>query len=250
MMSEYMNLFIKLQYERYCKEIRKIPKLKSVIVVNNFDDWAKFESEDLYKCNYILYIDSELENEPNEFIEQILFHEFTHISDSLRFKMFSFEKFKSIMKIYSEIYASKIQMDRMLLTESHKPYTLDQEVVYGGILTLKSFMDQTYDKLKSEFMIPEGFITTTNLKFDLNKLYYYIGFLKSLKSNNIKYVQQLNEIKVFGNLFKEVCDYVLNNKVNIDVLYKYEKELTKLIKDTIEMHNKTFCEDIVNKVLQ
>ncbi len=249
MISEYMELLIKFEHLKYNKEVCKIPKLQSIIPVHNFKAWAEFKSEDLYNSKYILYIDDKLEDKPDEFIDQILFHEFTHIVDSRRFLKFDLEKFQNMMNIYSEIHASQIQMNRLIKTEKSKPYSLDQEVIHGGILTLRSFMDQTYNRLKKEFSVPNVPFNKSNLRLNLKELYYYVGYSKSLKNNNIIYNQNFSEINIFGNEFEKLYNYVLTEKVDSNILYEYDRNLTKLVKTTIETHNKSFINDIVNKII-
>ena len=154
-----------------------------------------------------------------------------------------------MMNIYSEIHASQIQMNRLIKTEKSKPYSLDQEVIHGGILTLRSFMDQTYNRLKKEFSVPNVPFNKSNLRLNLKELYYYVGYSKSLKNNNIIYNQNFSEINIFGNEFEKLYNYVLTEKVDSNILYEYDRNLTKLVKTTIETHNKSFINDIVNKII-
>lgn len=246
MNSEFIQQFTKLQQLIYSKEICKIPQI-SIKEVNSPGVYAHFKSEDLYNEKYILYLSNKLTYKPEEFIQQILFHEFTHVVDSIKFKKYNLEKFESLMEIYSEINASRIQMNKILQTENNEPFSLDQEIKYENILTLQSFMDQTYNHVVEEFTIPSTLFDENNLKMNQKQLYYYIGYVKSLKDNNIQYNMPLCNIEIFGDQFQRLHDYILNENVDIDILYLYEKELAHLIKSTIRQHNVSMIGNAIRK---
>lgn len=65
------------------------------------------------------------------------------------------------MFIFSEIHASEIQMDKMLTTQDKKPYSLNQDVIFDGVLSLKAFMDQSALHVKDQFYKKKTFMCAT-----------------------------------------------------------------------------------------
>ena len=108
-------------------------------------------------------------------------------------------------------------------------------------------MDQTYKHVTAEFKIPATLFSDNNLRLDLKKLYYYIGYSKSLKDNNIQYNMSLTEIEIFGKQFQRLYDYILYERIDFNVLYIYEKELILLIEDTIYTHNLSKISSVIRK---
>ena len=124
MVSEKLKTKILLIWNKY-NDISQIPKIKKILPSFKNNSWAFFSNEDLYNQNYKLYINEKIENQPDELIEFVLFHEFTHIADSINFLTYSFDDFQKLMTICSEVHASEILMDRLLLTQIQKPYSLE-----------------------------------------------------------------------------------------------------------------------------
>lgn len=81
----------------------------------NIDYLAQMEAEDLYNQRYILHFDYMLfAIMDNTEIASILFHEFTHLTDSLSLRVLPYAKFKTVMQLYSEIHAYEIELGRAL----------------------------------------------------------------------------------------------------------------------------------------
>lgn len=250
MISEYLKKQIEFQWLKYNKFINKIPQIESVKESSENISWAYFKSDDIYSQKYILYVDPKLEETYDEFIEQILFHEFTHIYDSLKFKGINKENFNELMNIYSEIHASQIQMDRMLLTQSTKPYSLDKQITCEKKVILKSYMEHSLYKLEQEFATPQEKITPENLKYSQKQLFYFIGNLSSLKNNGIEFnYSYLNMDEKFTPLFYEITNYVLNEDIDAKTIIQYSQQLTALIKDTIKFYNKKYLSLEIENVL-
>lgn len=243
MISERMNKIVSSLWMSYNNIIKKIPQISDIVSSNNNGFWAEFMIEDLYNKKYTLYIFSDLEKMPYEFIEQILFHEFTHLADSLDFLKYKYDDFVSVMNIYSETHASEIQMDRMLLTQTTRPWSLDNNVIHGGILSLNSFMKQTFNHLENEFCVPKERITINNLKYDQKNLYYFTGYLISLSKHNIKFNWKFQNTDIyFIPIFTEIIELLLSGDYDIQSIIQLNNHLIQMIKDKIYNHNKIYNE--------
>lgn len=234
--------------EKYNSEYYVTPKINSIELVN-IGAWGHFDTKKMFDKQYDLKIDTELFDQNDKFIQQILYHEFTHMYDSTIFIEYDADLFKDIMEIYSEIHASEIQMNTILLTQS-RPYDLSKTVIHRGELTLQSFMDQTLKHVITEFTSPSGKITPSNLGFDFKELYYFIGYLLSLKKNGINYIYEYKDIAPeFINIFKKITDYILNNtEYDYNILLKLQNEFSSTIKEHIASHNRKIAENILENV--
>lgn len=221
-------------YIDYTNNIYQIPKLDDIIELNSNDMFFQFKISDLYRKKYILYFDSQVEDEIDEFLYQNLFHEFTHVADSLNFLDKDIDYFKNVMFIYSEIHASQIQMDKMLKTQQGNSYKIDKDVTYGGILTLQSFMDQSLDHAIKEFD------TSNGGTHDIRNTYYFIGYLKSLKEHGISYNYIYNvENQDLVNAVAMLTEDILNDKYTYDRLIKIDKYIEAIIKGIISRSTKS-----------
>lgn len=230
MISEYLRLHVELQWKKYNKIVCSIPKLNNIIPVSKEYSWCQFTADDLYNQKYNLYINTELEETPDEFIEQTLFHEFTHMADSITFLSYDKESFKSIMKIYSETHASKIQMDRILTTQ--KSLSLNNTIIHGGEIRLSSFMDQTFQHLIDQFN-GEIFLSG-EVRFDTNNLYYFIGYLQSLLNHKLNYRYTYDRVHIaFRPLFKEITSILIEDKSSYPTLINCDNKLNYVIKQYI-----------------
>lgn len=242
-------------WTEYNSEYFKIPQIDNIELVN-LGSWGHFDSDVTFNRQYILKVDPELFDQNENFIKQILYHEFTHMYDSTIFYGYDKNSFKKIMQIYSEVHASEIQMD-ILLSTQNVPYNLDKSVIHRGELTLRSYMDQTLKHIIDEFTPPSGKITQSNLKFDFKELYYFIGNLLSLKKNGIQYNFEYTDIPTeFIVIFEKITAYFLNNtEYNHDLLLSLQENLSNTIKDYIATHNNSIAEHFlenadINDILQ
>lgn len=145
--SNAYTMIIKQTYKNYQKENNlKLPDISEVKYDKTDEFWGKFNTQDLYNKNYILHICDDLLSENKKFMKQILYHEFTHLSDSLRFVDKSYKDFECIMQSYSEYHAAEVEMIERL-NEIEQPVTLSSDIYHIGILTLESFMRQTFEHL-------------------------------------------------------------------------------------------------------
>nr|DAP88111.1 MAG TPA: deuterolysin [Caudoviricetes sp.] len=226
MIDTITNKIILSWHKNYCENVCRIPSLNNIIENNDTESVAQFLVKDLYFQEYNLYVNPTILDHTPEYVGQILFHEFTHIADAEKFHDYSFSDFKDIMFIFSEIHASEIQMDKMLTTQDKKPYSLNQDVIFNGILSLKSFMDQSALHVKDQFLQKENVRVC-----DIREVYYYCGYLKSLQKHNITYQYSFKELDeeirnvislVIDQSGKDINDYLRLLKIH-NLLKAYEK---------------------------
>ena len=241
MLNERVDRIIKSTYKRYCEFIDNIPEITEIKVMDgNYAD-MQFFPEDLYNEKYVLYINQSVESESAQFIENTLWHEFTHISDSITLKDYEYEKFKNIMMIYSEIHAAETQMNHMLRTQDMPPYALNKEIEHGGFITLKKYMDTSLKHAMESFILPPWIVLPFDDVCDSKNLYYFIGYLKSLHENSIKYEYNYSGInEKYIDLFNELTEYILNNKYNFDKLVEFHTQIKTITKTVVAEHNKSF----------
>lgn len=105
---------------------------------NNVDYWFEFNNEELYTGIYNLKVCMDVFCLKDSYIKSCLFHEFTHLYDSLKFKTLPLGKYKSIMSSYSEINASYIGFDYLFsdkgLTSKTKMKHLNHVISVGNWL--------------------------------------------------------------------------------------------------------------------
>lgn len=183
--STYLKTLTNITWILYNDNICNIPEIKDIKIIQEGNVMGQFLIDDLYNQNYILYLSEEMEVAPDEYVKEILFHEFTHLADSTLFLEYSIKEFKDLMSIYSEIHASEIQMDKILSTIENPSPTLKRVISYKAV-TLKNFLDRALKDLKQEFA-PLKNKTDAIERCDFAYIYYFIGYLKSLKNHNIKY---------------------------------------------------------------
>lgn len=242
MLNERVDKIIKSTYKRYCEFINYIPEITEIKVMDeNYTD-MQFFPEDLYNEKYILYINQSVENERVQFIENTLWHEFTHISDSITLKEYEYEKFKDIMMIYSEIHAAETQMNHMLRTQDIPPYTLDKNIEHGGFITLRKYMDTSLEHVTESFILPPWIVLPFDDVCNPKNLYYFIGYLESLNKNSIKYEYNYSEInEKYIDLFNELTEYILNNNIyDFDKLVEFHTKIKAITQTVTTEHNKSF----------
>lgn len=227
MISKKLNILISSLWGKYNNEIANIPKIDNIYLSTNKKTWCKFSTDDFYEQKYIMYINTDIEDQRDELIEQIMFHEFTHIYDSLNFIKYDKETFKKLMNIYSETHASEVMMDRLILTQNSTPYSLNSFVICNVRLSLKSYMEQTYKSLKDEFTFNRNSVLN---KYNYKNFYYFLGYVISLRKNNIIYEYNFNEFdKRLSDLFYMISNSFLSNDYDIELLVEYENSLKLLV---------------------
>ena len=239
MLSEELKYTIKLFRNKYCRNVCEIPELEDIKELHNENTMAQVITGDLHDKKYILYIHSDLAYSNANYMEQILFHEFTHISDSIQFLNYNIVKFKDIMQIYSEIHASEIQMNVMLSYSKSNVYNLNQDVIFNkGMLKLQSFMKQSLDHAMREF--------SSYGSNDILNTYYFIGYLNSLKKHGIEFKYKYKNIRPeLIESFQLITNSILNNTYTYNELLKTHRYLLTLVQKPIPVN----VDSIINKLI-
>ena len=165
---------IKEVYKKYQEIYNDIeyPKLdeNNYIFVHDVDYFLKFNSKELYDNVYKLYINTEALIYDDSYVEAILFHEFTHLYDSIRFRNYS--DYINIMWSYSEINASYIQMKKLT---NYKPNIniLDKIMICNTPVTISEYFKTKRTGIQNESKnYPD---TIEELLENLLSLTYFIG---------------------------------------------------------------------------
>lgn len=169
---------IKDIYQKYQRKFPDIvyPELdeKNYIVSKRNSYFFRLLATDLYKGNVILYIDKSVFELEDSEIESILFHEFTHIYDSVKFRdTKSITDFKEIMSSYSEIHAQHIYL------KSKVNFIKNLQLQNKIRIHKKEFTIQEYFENRVRFVNEKGIFEFCNQssKFFSNNLMlmYFIG---------------------------------------------------------------------------
>lgn len=235
MITEELKEIINLLYKKYVYLVQDLPQINLIKESSDLSCEAQFSVDDLYSKKYILYVDPDIEQECLQFKENILFHEFTHMADSIKYSYLSPKDFQDFMFIYSEVHASEIQMNCMLATQENKPYSLDQQIIHKGYISLRKWMNQTLDHVAEEFALPDTGMPLSSL-YDLRDLFYFIGYLKSLQKNNISYNYDYSRIPHLKEAFDEITELMLNEQVNPTIIISYYRKLESQVKKTLFEH--------------
>lgn len=210
-----MDKFVKNKYDEYkIKYNIKLPSITDIHYTKNESFWARFNSPDLYNRIYILYIDESLLNENKKFIKQILFHEFTHLCDSLDILCKPIEEFKKIMISYSEFHASEREMIERLEETNENSLSLQTEIIHVGILTIESFMNQTYNFMCDDLIKMSNNDDLQSFYYNTSHIYYFYGYIRALHKFKIDYNFKL--IPEFLSEISEIQNTLLQDEININ----------------------------------
>lgn len=230
-----MNKFLIMKaYQKYQEEYQIIlPKLNTIIYTDDDTYWAQFRAEDLYNKKYILYLNNDLMNKNNKFIIQTLYHEFTHVNDSLLLNKHPMEDYKILMSSYSEFHASQIEMKKRIKQCDSEIITLDTLITHVGLLTIKSFMEQSFNNMISALNKMKQNINIANFYYDTKKIFYFFGYIKALNCFDIEYNFNNYELpSAFMIDIMQIKDILLNDDVDIEKL----KNATIALDDSIRTH--------------
>lgn len=210
MITEEIKLETKLRWLEYCKEIKNIPPIQEIKLLDKNDSsHARFKSIDLYNQKYILYVQKEIYEYTEVSTRSILFHEFTHLADSIKYRDKKYEVFLNIMASYSEYHAAYIEMIQIIKSCNSKLINKESEVIYrAGCLTLESLMSQSYTAaIKCFEKIDESFN-------GLHEFYYYLGYRKALQKYNLEFDFNFLDFKPLYMIYiKNISDHVESNDI-------------------------------------
>lgn len=228
MITEEIKLETKLRWLEYCKEIKNIPPIQEIELLDKNDSsHARFKSIDLYNQKYILYVQKEIYEYTDVSTRSILFHEFTHLADAIKYKDKKYEVFLNIMSSYSEYHASYIEMLQILKCCNSKLINKESEAIYrAGCLTLESLMSQSYTAaIKCFEKIDESFN-------GVHEFYYYLGYRKALQRYSLEFNFNLLDFNPLYMIYiKNIFDFIEANEItkladeHSKLLHSIDKEI-------------------------
>lgn len=229
--------FINKTYLEYQKKFDiMLPKINNVILSHNSNFWARFLANELYERKYDLYIDNDLLEQDEIFIKPVLFHEFTHVADSMEFINMDLKTYKAYMNSYSEFHAAKIEMkeriEQAIPDRKNFSLSLQTEIMHTNRITIKSFMDQTFGFMKSDLLKMSKNSDISNFFFNTNHIYYFFGYYCALKECGITYKYNLYEtapefIICINNIEKSLVNPSLDKKSVKEAHLKLEDTIKK-----------------------
>lgn len=216
-----------------------MPEIQKIVYRNNTNVWAYFKTEDLYNKRYILYVDSKLLKNRKQFIKQLLYHEFTHLADSMLFVDRTLKEFKYIMPSYSEFHASKREMIERIEQTNEKNITLKTNVNYIITATIEGEIKLAFDIMMDDFRKMYTSKWNTNFYFDTKSIYYFFGYVMALKEFGIDYPVKISDfIQCFmAEMTSIYLAFSLKN-INVDeVLLRYAQLENAVVKNAIANDN-------------
>lgn len=222
--------------KEYNNTYYNIPEIQEYKIINNDKIGGYFDTRDLYNKKYILYLSQAFFDNKGQYLKSLLFHELTHIYDSTIFSAFDWETYLYIMQIYSEVHASEIEMD--VLLEDIDNLNVNSIIEHYNIPIYKFIAIQLCN-VNKEFTLPDGPIFKGEFKFNCKILYYFIGFIRSLKKHNIncefEYSKKISPKLL--EIFDKITNYYLENEiVDYGILYSYQEEILRTIKEVLKEH--------------
>lgn len=221
-MSKKIYNILEYYKERY--QI-SLPPLANVKYTTNNKYWAEFMSEDLYRGIYILYVNNSLLKQNEMFIKQILFHEFTHLTDSIDLKKYPLDYFKNAMSSYSEFHASQREMIERLEQLGDVNINENTQIMHAESLTLKSFINQSFDKMNEWLNKMANNKSKNDFLYNTVQIFYYFGYLSAIRMNNINYEFPIYKVNPhFYLIMQQIYESLITDHINIsDVVNLFEK---------------------------
>lgn len=210
MITEEIEVETKLRWMEYCKEVLNIPKVKEIKLLNENDSsYARFNSRDLYYKRYVLYIQKDIYEHTDASTKSILFHEFTHLADSIKYRKKKYERYLDIMSSYSEYHAAYIEMLQIIKYCNDQSINKESEIIYRNCyLTIESLMNQSYRDSISIF-------ENVDDSFDgVHNFYYYLGYRKALQKYNLDFTFNFLDFNPLYMIYiKNIFDFIESNEI-------------------------------------
>jgi len=207
----------------------EMPKIQQVV----YGDFERCEAEvrvcDLRSKQYIIYISNIMDRYCEKYQNSVIWHEFTHITDYIKYEKVYSDKIGEILKSFSESHAESIKL-RYLLNLSIK----------SSIGKERRFVNDKYKKTEMGLIsanygnqsidgMTKFLITGDPYDFDrgMNNFLYMVGYLcivkRQLRNKLGEYVVSLYPNQYKGDL-KELMDYIFKNEIELSAM-AYKKIL-------------------------
>lgn len=226
-------------YLEYQKEYSRndYPELSTdnLVYVHDVDFWFQFNSSKLYDDQYELQVNMEAFALNDTYLRSILYHEFTHIYDSLTFKNRPMDEYEKIMSHYSEIHASYIEMRKKVMKTSYAIYVQDEK----NEILMDVYLQQEYSTFKTTWSNYIEYIPET-ITDKMKRLCYFVGHYKYLKDH-----YDIPEFKIISPYSEEIYG-IINGYSN--GTYSLNKYFNKIIQKSKDYKNSQ-CLDKLQSIL-
>ena len=226
--------------DEYSQKIYPIPNIQDIQLISDDKIGGCFHANDLYNRKYILYLNENYMQRDTISLKPLLFHELTHLYDSIELSKYDYNKYLYLMQIYSEVHASEIEMNVML--ENIEDIDVNT-IIPRHNMSIYQYLMYELKIVGNEFILTDGPILKDQLKLEHKTLYYFIGYLRSIKNHQIECEIKYNP-KIPSQLLEvmnKITDYYLNNNlVDYEILYSYEDEFIRITKEIIIKHREQY----------
>ena len=233
------ELLIKEIYKKY--QIRynvQLPEIHNIVFLDKSNSWASFSQKNLFNKCYILYVDAQLFSQDIRFIKQVLFHEFTHMVDSLNFLDRKFEEFSHIMISYSEFHASQREMIERIEQTCQDIIDLQSIVYYTSEEPLYLLMSHSFQVMKISLSKMETNNGKEDFYYNPRSVYYFYGYVSALKFYGIDYIITVSQIP----------QYIVAQILKIQLLLSEEKpNIDNILQSYLEFERMIIIKSIQNE---
>lgn len=225
------DIIINKVYTEFQKEHNiSLPAIQQIKRISGTNSDANVISEQLYNKKYILNIDSQLMSKNDVQIYTKLYHEFTHIMDSILFLDYEYSSFVRIMNSYSETHASEIETKKRFFYSDDIVNQQSYIAINDILVTIEEYMQKGFGHVLNDFAKMSK-ATKNDMFFETNSLYYYIGRIKALKTCGVNFNFDYDKIcqdfmmpckKAYETLMSDNVDFriVINDYISIEEAYK------------------------------
>lgn len=233
-------------YLEYQKEYPRndYPELSvdNLVYVHDVDFWFQFNSSKLYDDQYELQVNMEAFALNDTYLRSILYHEFTHIYDSLTFKNKPMDEYEKIMSHYSEIHASYIEMRKRIRKISHSLYMQDEK----NEILIHIYLQKEYSTVKTTWSNYIEYNPET-ITDKMKRLCYFVGHYKYLKDH-----YDIPEFKIVSPYSEEIYGIINGYSNGTYNLNKYINNIIQKSKDyknsqCLDKLQSILNEDIINQ---
>lgn len=169
-----------------------LPRINPILVNDNENKtYAHVNSDEIKNDVVNLYYINKLSNFHETFQKSILFHEFTHILDSIMLsRQYSGKTLNALLNTYSEYHASQIELSINIgFKNIHSYYKIDLDKTY--IHNENEFINITSDYIRPLSSVKTIIDAPKNSYFDLSTYNYY-SYYKEFETKSMYYLGKKN----------------------------------------------------------
>lgn len=165
----------------FCEEYKNLYNLDVTpeIKLRRIKPVAYINGKEAYDGIYKIYVNRKYIAHNIVYMRAALYHEMTHIADSIIFKNLPYDEFLKIMSTYSEVHASEIEFEALL---EYRSMPITPKTMIYSVITTKTIEDEI-----------KGYITQFKLDFyskTFNYLFYTIGKIRTLQKYGLDYERE------------------------------------------------------------